>query len=226
MVTKEIKQEILIPIESLDTLLDHRLFRMLGEQMFFRDVQTGEYFLTRISEDAKYTADHYSLLPEGAPYQLLEGRLIQMASPYSSHQKITGNLYFLIRKYLEGKEDVGEVFLSPLDVHLDEENIVQPDILFVSIRRSSIVGKFVFGAPDFVVEVISKGSKNTDEKIKLALYGKFDVTEYWLIYPEKHTVDVYHNKLGVMVKKQTAQVGEQIESKAIEGFTFSLRDIF
>ncbi|MCB1157004.1 MAG: Uma2 family endonuclease [Leptospiraceae bacterium] len=189
------------------------------------DKETGQYVITQITSDKRFTADDYAKLPYRAPYQLIEGELVFMASPYFNHQEISFNLVLKIGNYVQ-QNNLGKVAYSPMDVHLDEKNIYQPDILFVSIKRSSIIKKFIFGAPDFVLEIISKSTESKDRNEKMRNYGKFGVDEYWIVNLKKENIEVYHNQAGIMIHQKTAEKGDSITSKAIEGFTLNVGDVF
>ena len=222
MVDETIYNELLQVVEPQD--LGARHFKLVGEQVVFQDA-TGNFVITCIAKNKEYQEEHFELLPESAPFQLIEGRLVFMASPTDNHQKISGNLHYFIKDYLM-KNPIGEVRYAPLDVRLDEKNVVQPDILFVSIRRTSIIEKKIKGAPDFIIEILSPGNPEYDKKVKLGLYGRFLVQEYWIVHPEEQWIEVYHNKAGVLFKQQTAQKGDKIYSKSIEGFCLEVSKIF
>ena len=83
-------------------------------------------------------------------------------------------------------------FVSPVDVQLDEDDrtVVQPDVLIVCDRSKFQNGR-VFGAPDFVVEVLSPSTSKKDSRLKLYKYGEARVREYWMIYPNRKTIVVY-----------------------------------
>jgi Uma2 family endonuclease len=164
-------------------------------------------------------------LPEGAPFQLINSKLIYMASPFLNHQEILGNLHVEIRNFIKDK-NMGKALLSPLDVHFDEKNVVQPDLIFVSIKRSSILQKWIYGAPDFLVEILSKSTEDIDRTKKMALYGKHDVVEYWIVNPEAENIEVYHNQNNEMKLVQTAGKADEIKSKAVEGFVMKVASIF
>ena len=216
--------DFLQPI-SLESLLRNKDFITIGEQILFFDKETGQYVITQISSDKRFTADDYAKLPYRAPYQLIEGELVFMASPYLNHQIISSKLVTLLNIYIL-KEKLGTLCHAPMDVHLDEENIYQPDILFVSIKRSSILSKFIFGAPDFVLEIISKSTENKDRNEKMRNYGKFGVDEYWIVNLKKENIEVYHNQIGIMIHQKTAEKGDSITSRAIKGFTLNVGDVF
>ncbi|MCB1159754.1 MAG: Uma2 family endonuclease, partial [Leptospiraceae bacterium] len=128
-------------------------FKIIDEQILFQD-ENGQFVITTISAEKDYNEHHFELLPEMAPYQLIEGKIIFMYSPSFRHQQVLGKLYIEIGVFVN-REGIGEAVMAPLDVRLDEKNVVQPDILFVSIRRASIIEKKVHGAPDFIIEILS-----------------------------------------------------------------------
>ena len=82
--------------------------------------------------------------------------------------------------------------ISPVDVQLDcdDKTMVEPDVIIVC-DRSKIIRKCVYGAPDFVMEVLSKSSKKKDMFIKLNKYLNAGVREYWIVDPDKKVVMIY-----------------------------------
>jgi len=139
----------------------------------------------------KFTYRDYKGLPESETkrYELLEGELIMVPSPSTYHQRISGNLEFLLRDFVE-KNKLGEVLYAPLDVHLGED-VVQPDILFISKERSKIITEEeIRGAPDLVIEIFSPTTAKRDRTYKETLYSREGVREYWMVDPEKKTIQV------------------------------------
>ena len=63
--------------------------------------------------------------------------------------------------------------------------------VFVVCDRDKITRKGIYGAPDFVVEVLSKSTKKKDMYIKLMKYMNAGVKEYWMVDPEKKIVLVH-----------------------------------
>ena len=101
----------------------------------------------------KFTVKEYMSLPEGAPYQLLDGEMILAPSPTTRHQSILRRLSRAIEDFV-AENALGEVWFAPLDVVLSNHDVAQPDILFVSNSRSNIVTEAnIQGAPDLVVEI-------------------------------------------------------------------------
>ena len=75
------------------------------------------------------------------------------------------------------------------DVILSDSDLVQPDILYVSNERSQILGRWVHGAPDLVVEILSPATRKVDEAIKRRLYDRVNVREYWIVDPAARRIE-------------------------------------
>jgi len=138
---------------------------------------------------------------------------------------VLGNLHLLIGAYVK-RQKLGFVGLAPLDVHFDEENVFQPDLLFIANERMNILKKWVYGAPDLAVEILSKGTAKIDRTDKLEICGKYGVREYWLIDPNKQAIELYHLKGETLHLSQKIQKQGLIESIAVAGFSFELKDLF
>jgi Uma2 family endonuclease len=134
----------------------------------------------------------YQQMPEGPPYyQVIEGDLVMRPSPDTYHQSIAGRIYALIFGFLE-KNPIGEVFIAPLDVFLSDINVYQPDIIFISKRRRSIISNHgLEGAPDLAIEVLSPGTADLDKGSKRKIYARTDVKELWLVDPKAKVIEVY-----------------------------------
>jgi Uma2 family endonuclease len=132
----------------------------------------------------------FKSLPEGTLAELIHGNLYMSPAPTTAHQRILLKLTIAISTYVDNA-DFGEVFIAPYDVFLDEHaNAVQPDIIFVSRKNKSIIGKdAIHGIPDMLIEILSPGNSDHDRVRKKDLYEKCGVTEYWIVAPEtKETV--------------------------------------
>ena len=141
--------------------------------------------------DHKYTADEYfALTPDTNEHvELREGQIIDFATPTVLHQEIVGGLYSEIRSYIRSNKGDCKPFVSPLDVKLDNYNVVQPDV-FVICDPSKYDEKRCYGAPDWVIEVLST-NRSDDLISKLALYQRFGVREYWIVDPKNEKTLVY-----------------------------------
>lgn len=133
---------------------------------------------------------------DGKSYELVKGALLVSPSPKPKHQLVVLNCAEFLRKFKH--QGYGEVYTAPLDVVLDDHNVVEPDVLFIRTERLHIVtDDNVVGAPDLVVEVVSPRTAARDRGIKAHLYAQFGVGEYWILDPESETLVSYQLKDGV-----------------------------
>ena len=181
---------------------------------------------TSLIEKKKYTYEDYLKTPDDKRYELIEGELLMTPSPITNHQRISGRIEFELRKFVS-ENDLGEVFDAPYDVYLDDENVVQPDIMFISKERSKIIGeKNLQGAPDLVVEILSESTAYRDLIQKKKLYAKFGVKEYWIVVPEEKTIDIYSLKDKSYLLYKSYGKDATLESTSLRGFRIELKGIF
>jgi Uma2 family endonuclease len=140
--------------------------------------------------NVRFNYHDYLQLPEDKRYEILDGELHMVAAPSTKHQRVSLNLTVALYQYAK-RTGAGTVYEAPCDVILSDENIVQPDILFIRQERNAIIGEAnLQGAPDLVVEVLSMGTRLKDLGIKRKTYAGFGVQEYWIVDPEAETVEV------------------------------------
>ena len=128
-------------------------------------------------------------------YELIDGVPYFMASPRVAHQDILFEIGYQLKTYLKGKKC--RAFIAPLDVKLSGEkdnkkefNVVQPDIMVVC-DQNKITEKNIQGAPDLVIEITSPYNPAHDKLVKLNLYQKFGVKEYWIVSLEEQIISVF-----------------------------------
>lgn len=137
----------------------------------------------------KFTYEDYLLLPEDKRYELIGGDLMMVPSPGFKHQEILLKLVRLLADFVE-KNDLGRILIAPFDVVLSSFDVVQPDLIFVSQDRLSIITEQnIDGPPDLVIEILSS-DQNKDRIIKKKLYAKHGIKEYWLVDPEAKNIEV------------------------------------
>ena len=181
---------------------------------------------TSIIEKKKYTYDDYLKTPDDKRYELIEGELYMTPSPITNHQRISGRIEFELRKFVV-ENDCGEVFDAPYDVYFDDENVVQPDILFISKDRLNIIGdKNLQGAPDLVIEILSESNAYRDLIQKKKLYARFGVKEYWIVVPGEKTIDIHILKEKTYQLYKTLGEDDTLESQILKGFKMELKAIF
>ena len=132
----------------------------------------------------------FAALPEGTLAQLFDGLLIMSPAPNVFHQVLVARLSYLLTAHVQ-QHQLGLVLISPLDVRLGPERVLQPDIVFVAADRLHILGKQeVEGAPDLMVEVLSPSTGTYDLTRKRRLYEEAGVREYWTVDPADETIEV------------------------------------
>lgn len=140
----------------------------------------------------KSTLDDYLALPDDLRVELIDGVFYDMAAPTSGHQAISGYIHKLLLDHVITKGGKCLPLMSPLDVQLDQDDytVVQPDVVIVCDREKFRNGR-VFGAPDFIAEVLSPSTRKKDMFLKLKKYSEAGVREYWMIDPLRKAVIVY-----------------------------------
>lgn len=158
---------------------------------------------TTISTKTRLTYEDYLNIPDDKWYELIDGELIMTPSPIPYHQWISKNIVYEIEKFAR-ETGAGMLFNAPFDVFLDNENVLQPDVLFISKERAGVIGRRnIQGAPDLVVEILSESTAYYDLVKKKRLYAKFGVREYWIVDPDGKTVEIYSLKNGAFVLNYT-----------------------
>jgi len=183
--------------------------------------------MSKPKAEIKFTYEDYKNLPESETrrYELLEGELIMVPSPNFEHQRISGNLEFVLRGFIQEK-NLGTIIYAPFDVHLGED-VVQPDILFISKGRSGIITEAeIQGAPDLVIEILSLATAERDRTYKRTLYARHGVKEYWLVDPERKRVEVFTLKEGRFEIVGVYGKTEILTSPSLPGLSIDLRKVF
>jgi Uma2 family endonuclease len=135
--------------------------------------------------------DMVEKLPAESRYELRNYHLLEMPSPKPKHQRVVFRLGKQLDDFIRNN-NLGEVFLSPLDVVFQKGDTVQPDLIFVAAENAHLVKEsYIAGAPDLLVEVVSKGSVARDYIEKRNDYEQFGVKEYWIIDSLNETIWIY-----------------------------------
>jgi Uma2 family endonuclease len=157
-------------------------------------------------------------------YEIIDGIQYDMKpSPRLNHQILSLRLAQLIDQTCQMN---GLVVVAPMDVHLDDDNTVQPDIIYIAEANFQIVkGNQIFGTPDLLVEILSPSSGTHDKIRKKALYEKFAVKEYWIADPILKTIDQFvliDHKLQLTA---TYGAGDTLQSDVISCIHIDLESV-
>jgi Uma2 family endonuclease len=123
--------------------------------------------------------------------ELVYGVVRDPPAPGYGHQSLLTRLAALLHEHVT-THDLGQLAVAPVDVVLDEASslVVQPDIVFVSRGRMSIVRDRVWGPPDLVIEVLSPHTARYDRITKLGWYERYGVAECWLVDTKARAIEV------------------------------------
>ena len=160
--------------------------------------------------DLKHTPD------DGKRYEIFDGELVVTPAPGPPHQITTVELTVRLYRRLA---EVAITIVSPVDVILRWDRVLEPDIVVVRHERKSIVtGRAIEGPPDLVVEVLSPRGATRDRVRKARLYAKSGVPEYWIVDPIAKTIEVY-----VLGDRGYCLDGEYGVGQRLQSVTFDLR---
>src|SRR2546423_3111075 len=183
----------------------------------------------KASAGVKLTYDDYVLFPEdGQQHELIGGEHYVTPPPKISHQAISGNLYWLIRSYLE-EHPIGHVYSAPLDVIFSNYDVVEPDLLYVSNERAAkVLRDWVHGPPELVVEIASPSTRKRDETIKRRLYERWGVSEYWVLDPEIERIRIYRRagELFARAEERSSEANDELTTPLLPGLVMALATIF
>ncbi len=175
---------------------------------------------------ARLTYEDYMKTSDDERWELINGELIEMPSPTVPHQRLSRKVGTRLDIFVDSGS-LGEIFYAPIDVVLSNNDVVQPDLVFVSNERTHIIEhRNIQGAPDLVVEIRSPSTPGHDEVTKRALYERYGIPEYWMADPQAQTVNVLllgengYETVGIYTSGQT------LTSPTLEGFSLNLDDIF
>lgn len=139
-----------------------------------------------------YTLEDYLALPDDQRVELIDGVFYDMSAPYPVHQDICFMLGYYFQNYIEEKGGPCRVLPSPIDVQLDKDDktVVEPDLCIVC-RPDLIDGPRIYGAPDLLIEILSRSTRKKDLTLKASKYMNAGVREYWTVDPEKLKITVF-----------------------------------
>ena len=171
----------------------------------------------------RMTAAEYFTLPEtNTPVQLLNGEIVVSPPPVPAHQRLVFRLSTLLNSLIPA----GEIFIAPIGLYLDEDNVPEPDIVWVGANsRCVIAEKRLEGPPELIIEALSPSTARTDRGEKFTLYERYGVREYWLADPEAAYLEVFVLHEGRFVRQGAYGPEDSFQSPVL-GQTVALSGIF
>jgi Uma2 family endonuclease len=177
-----------------------------------------------LQTSTKLTYEDFLLLPDdGRRHEILDGEHSVNPSPNTKHQIVSMRLVLAFGNFIY-ERGLGQLFHPPFDVVLGENDVVEPDLIFVSNERANIITRTnIQGAPDLVVEILSPSNRGYDERVKYQTYERFGVGEYWIVDPDAEIVTIYRRTGGKFVR---AESGDPLTTPLLPGFSLELGAIF
>lgn len=180
--------------------------------------------MTPIPAEKIHTIDDIYALPDGTRAELIDGKLYDMAPPGRIHQEISIYLSSEIYHYIRSQKGKCRVFTAPFAVFPDADDItyVEPDISVIC-DDDKLDEKGCHGAPDWIIEIVSPGSRRMDYYTKLGKYQSAGVKEYWLVDPVKNRIIVYDFENHDDISLYTFR--DSVKSGVIRGLTIDFSDL-
>ncbi len=173
----------------------------------------------------RWTYEEYYKLEDDQHYEIINGNLLLLLTPDTWHQDWLSDLNSLVKSFVK-KNKLGRLFFAPVDVVLDAENTVQPDLVFVAANNARIIQpRAIFGTPDLLVELVSPSSVRRDRYEKMRLYARFDVKEYWIGDPANQSLEILTLKKGRYELLCAAEEKGKVRSLVLTGLEFDLADV-
>jgi len=180
----------------------------------------------------EYTYADYMKFEFDEMVELIRGKIFKMSpAPKSYHQEISSNLFLILGNFFKNR--TCKVYYAPFDVVLPIENktkdksttVVQPDICVIC-DLSKIDEAGCFGAPDFVVEIISESTSKKDTNDKYKIYQEAGVKEYWIVFPKDQVVNRYVLKEGAFSFDGASSKGDIASPHIFPELTFEIDEVF
>lgn len=179
-----------------------------------------------------YTYADYLKFSYDEMVEIIKGKIFRMSpAPSSGHQGISRNLCGILFNYFKGKQC--QFFDAPFDVILpvkgkdfmQSDRVVQPDIVVIC-DPSKIQEKGCFGAPDWIIEILSPHTTKKDIQDKFDLYEESGVKEYWIVEPKNNTVEVFVLENEKYRRVRAYVQDDVVQCCTINGLSIDLKDVF
>ena len=184
------------------------------------------------AERERYTFADVLAWDENERAEIIDGEAVMMAPPTTSHQLISGEIFRQMANYLEGKKC--RAIPAPFAVRLfekdgerpeDVDTMVEPDISIVC-DQGKLDKHGCKGAPDMVVEILSPSTRRHDRIVKLGLYQRAGVREYWIVDPENRAVQVFTLTDGLLLPHEDYGRENVAKVNVLDGCFIELSKVF
>jgi len=165
------------------------------------------------------------MAPAESRWEVFDGEVYVSPSPNRRHQDLLIRLTIAFSAACRAGD---RVYFAPMDVVLADGTAVQPDLIFVRAENASILADVIRGAPDLVVEVLSPSTADRDRGLKMEMYARYGVGEYWIVDDEVRQVEIYRLDRAARAYRLVASVGlaDTATTPELPGLALGLRDFF
>ena len=184
---------------------------------------------TVLQSEAERREAFYEWMDDNMKVEFINGQII-MHSPVTRKHNLVRRFLSVLIDMFNSLSELGELHDEKAMIHLTR-NSFEPDVCFFlnETAKNFQEEQMLFPAPDFVVEVLSKGSITRDRVDKLKDYAAHNIAEYWIIDPRKETIEqclmpVPHEQK--YASRRTFKIDETIESTVLKGFKIPVRALF
>ncbi len=178
----------------------------------------------------RWTSQDLELLPNnGKRYEVVDGELYMSTQPHLHHQLVCSRVWELLQVWSR-QTKAGIAIFAPGVIFADDDDVA-PDVVWISRERLAIAfqpdGK-LHAAPELAVEVLSPGGTNErrDREIKLKLYSRRGVLEYWIVNWQARCLEVYRRQDAVLKLAKTLYETDVLELPLLPGFTCQVSQFF
>lgn len=184
--------------------------------------------MTAVAERRMTVKEFFDIdVEEGYIYELINGIVMRRTSPNLIHQEASANIHFALMSFIKPK-NLGKVYAAPMDVYLNQYDLVVPDLSFVATGNPAITQRSlcIEGVPDLIIEILSKGTQKTDRGTKMKQYEANKVPEYWIVDPRLKSIEVYAWRENSYEMVFYAEETGEIQSNVLAEFSLDITQFF
>ncbi len=182
-------------------------------------------FMPSAQSRVGYT-DLVNMPDDGRRHEIHGGELVVVPSPLPRHQMAVQSVFLLLESH--ARDAGGTALIAPLDIVLDEFDVVQPDIVYFRAERRHLVqpDAVTRHPPDIAVEVLSPSTAAVDRGRKMRMFAAYGVPEYWIVDPIRKQLEVHSLEHGAYRQAQTAMAEDIVHSVLLPKLTFAAARVF
>ena len=176
------------------------------------------------------TADLEAMPDDGKRYEIIDGELHVSKQPEFDHQRVCGRVHGALQRWSD-QVGAGDAVFAPGVIFADDENVA-PDVVWISKERLATAlqedRRHLHAAPELIVEVLSPGPTNErrDREVKLKLYSRRGVHEYWVVDWRQRRVEVHRREDTELRLTATLYASDLLRSPLLPGFVCPVAELF